>query len=419
MVNKLAIHGGEPTLTGDGSFNWPIIDSVSENAVLNQLHTSISIYDRSGVIEEFEDAFKDYHSRKYGLLANSGTSAIFSMFEAINLMPGDEVICPVYTFHASVSPMMYTGAIPVFADCDDQGNISLESIATKLTNKTKAVVVTHMWGVPARDIEKIKEFCDKNNLWLLEDCSHAHGASIGGRKVGSFGHAASWSLQGQKIITGGEGGIMLTDDHALYQRALLQGHYNKRPKQELSKEDELQPFFLTGMGLKLRAHPVATALALQQFKQLDWYVSQKQKYAERFNGILRGIPFLGVPLEDKNSQNSWYAYNLMYDENAAHGVSREAFVGALIAEGLSEADIPGSTGPINNLPLFTQPQKILPRMYSKPIPAQDDFPQAESFYGKIIKFPVWVRDEDSDVVDSYIKAIQKVSDYILTNKSLE
>ncbi len=418
MKNSLAIHGGEPVLTEGGTFDWPILDKESEKAILDQLHTSISIYDRSGVIEEFEDKFKNYHSRQYGLLSNSGTSAIFSMFEAINLIPGDEVVCPVYTFHASVSPMMYTGAIPVFADCDDEGNVSLESITAKLTDKTKAVVVTHMWGVPARDIAKIRELCDERGLWLLEDCSHAHGASIDGKKVGSFGHAASWSLQGQKIITGGEGGIMLTDDRKLYQRALLQGHYNKRPKQELDQDDELHEFYLTGMGLKLRAHPIATALALQQFNHLDEFIAQKQKFAERLNQELKDIPFLHLPTMSKSTQHSWYAYNLMYNREAAFGVSREEFVDALLAEGLKEADIPGSTGLINNLPLFTNPQKILPRMYTSSLPAQMDFPGADSIYNGIIKFPVWVRAEDEDIVESYIAGIRKVSQYLLSNHTL-
>lgn len=419
MSNQLAINGGDLTIPdGKGIFKWPILNKEAEDAVIRQLHTSISIYDRSGVIEEFEEKFRNYHSRSYGLLANSGTSAIFSMFESINLMQGDEVICPTYTFHASVSPVMYTGAIPIFADCDSDGNISLDSIKEKLTAKTKAVVVTHMWGVPARDIVKIRELCDQKGLWLLEDCSHAHGAEIYGKKVGSFGHAASWSLQGQKIITGGEGGIMLTDDKKLYTRALLQGHYNKRPKQEIEENDEMRKFSLTGMGLKLRSHPIAVALALQQFNHLDEYITQKQKYAQLFNDELKDIAFLQTPDLNTNSQNSWYAYNLIFKPENAHGVTREEFVEALVAEGLTETDIPGSTGPIHELPLFTLPNEIMPRLYTTPLQVQSGFNNAEQFYNSIIKLPMWATPHDTKVVEAYIDGIKKVANYIKDNGGL-
>lgn len=416
---RLAINGGEQVIDPkEARFTWPLITKEAESAVLDQLHKSISIYNRSGIIQEFEDEFAKYHGRAYGLLSNSGTSAIFSMFEAANLEPGDEVLCPVYTFHASVSPMVYTGATPVFCDCDNEGNIALDSIRSKASVRTKAVVVTHMWGVPAKDIKSIAKFCKDQGLLLLEDCSHAHGASLDGKKVGSFGDMASWSLQGQKIITGGEGGIMLTDNEDLYSRALLQGHYNKRPLQELDDSNPLKDYYLTGLGLKLRAHPLAVALALQQFRHLDEFLEQKQKYALMMNEALEKYPFFKVPSINPRSRNSWYAYNLIYIESNAFGVSRKDFVEALIAEGLVEADIPGSTGLLNNLPLFLDPSKVLPRLYKKPLVKQDHFPKAEKFYNNLIKFPVWAISTDSSTVQSYTGGITKVSDYLLKNKGL-
>lgn len=419
MSNQLAIHGGQPTIkVEDARFIWPIITEELKNAVIDQLYTDISIYDKSGVIDKFESEFASYHSRKYALLANSGTSAIFSMFEAINLQPGDEVLCPVYTFHASVSPLIYTGAVPVFCDSDNQGNISLASIREKYSDRVKAVVVTHMWGIPAKDIAAIKSFCDEHAIWLLEDCSHAHGASINGKKVGSFGHMSSWSLQGQKIITGGEGGIMLTDDRKLYERALLQGHYNKRPKQEIDPSSPMRKYFLTGMGLKLRSHPLAVALALQQFRHLDEFIHQKQVYAQWFHDSFSGYPFLLTPEVNDNTQNSWYAFNLKYDASKAYGVTREQFVEALVAEGLVEADIPGSTGLINELPLFLTPNEIMPRLYKQPLPLQNPFPAAQDVYNSIIKLPVWAYVQDKLVVQAYIDGVRKVADYIVQNRHL-
>ena len=418
-MTKLAINGGDPVASSEAmTFKWPRIDKEAEKAVLKQLHESISIYNKSGIIAEFEDKFSQYHGREHALLANSGTSAIFSMFEAINLMPGDEVLCPVYTFHATVSPLLYTGAVPIFCDSDKQGNISIKGIKANYTSKTRAVIVTHMWGVPVKDIDQIAAFCKEKGIWLLEDCSHAHGASINGSKVGSFGDAAAWSLQGQKIITGGEGGIMLTANQKLYNRALLQGHYNKRPKQEISETDDMKKYALTGMGLKLRAHPLAIALASQQFGHLDEFIMQKQTYAKKMSNALREYEFLAIPNIEEGSQNSWYAYNLLFIADRAYEITREQFVDALLAEGLAETDIPGSTTLLNNLPLFQTPHELMPRLYSKPLPRQAGFPNAEAFYNSVIKFPMWTFTDEESTVDSYIAGVRKVSDYILENKSL-
>ncbi len=119
------------------------------------------------------------------------------MYEGLGLGLDDEVICPTYTFFATVSPLMSTGSHPVFCDCRMDGNIDPDEIIRNITPKTKAVIVTHMWGIPC-EMDVIQEICLQNNLALLEDCSHAHGASYGGKKVGTFGTAAAWSLQGQK-----------------------------------------------------------------------------------------------------------------------------------------------------------------------------------------------------------------------------
>jgi perosamine synthetase len=147
MEPRPAILGGKKIIDeNDARFIWPKITDKTIKALLEQLKSSISIYDRSGIFETFENEFANYHNRKYALLSNSGTSAIFSMFEGIDLRIGDEVICPVYTFHASVSPLMYLGAVPIFCDCDESGSITVAEIIKRRSAKTKAVVVTHMWG---------------------------------------------------------------------------------------------------------------------------------------------------------------------------------------------------------------------------------------------------------------------------------
>lgn len=412
---QLAIEGGDPVLkNNEGNFVWPIIDENSVNAVVRQLGESVSIYNRSGVFERFENAFSQYHGRSKGLLVNSGTSALFSAFEALALRPGDEVICPAYTFFATVSPIVYTGATLIFCDADHNGNIDPNGIYELITDKTRAIVVTHMWGVPC-DMPAIINISQQYNIPIIEDCSHAHGATIDDRKVGSFGEIAIWSLQGQKIVTGGEGGILLTDDETIYNRALLQGHYNKRCRNEIPQSFELSEFSTTGMGLKLRAHPLAIALAEDQFSHLDKWLEVKRKFAKEITEILSIFPFLKLPAFD-DREPSWYAYVINYDTSRANGVTLQEFVEALHAEGLSEVDIPTSTGVIVDMPLFTKTEKIMPRLYSSAASkGHSDFKNARKFYETAFKIPVWAQEKDHELMLCYANGLKKVATAVLSN----
>ena len=411
MIEKLAIFGGPRIISPEeAKFDWPKITSEVESAIIGQLHKSVSIYNRSGIFEEFENRFSSYHDRKKGLLFNSGTSAIYAMYEGLGLGPGDEVICPTYTFFATVSPLMSTGARPIFCDCREDGNINPDEITRNITPKTKAVVVTHMWGIPC-EMDAIQSICSQHGLALLEDCSHAHGASFGSQKVGTFGTAAAWSLQGQKIVSGGEGGILLTDSNEVFYRALLLGHYNKRCKQEIPTNYHLAEFSQTGFGQKFRAHPLAIAMANQQFSHLDKWIAQKTTYAQRIIKDLSDCSFLRMP-ECKNGQPSWYAFVMSFDDQAANGVTADKFVNTLHAEGLVEVDLPRSTCPIHNLPLFYSPEKAMPRLYKSQSYDRKKFPKAERFYQTAIKIPVWAFPEDEGVVRAYIKGFKKVIDVV-------
>ncbi|MBU4347184.1 DegT/DnrJ/EryC1/StrS family aminotransferase [Patescibacteria group bacterium] len=410
MKNKLAINGGGKIVKyeAQAKFNWPIVDKKIEQAVIRQLYKTISIYNKSDIFEKFENLFCKYQKRKYALLFNSGTSAIHAMFVALNLKPGDEVICPVYTFYATVTPLLFTGAIPIFCDIDENGNINPYEIEKKITKKTKAVVITHMWGIPCQ-MDKILEICRKNRLVLLEDCSHAHGAEYKGKKLGSFGDLSAWSLQGQKILTGGEGGVLTTNNKEYYDRALLLGHYNKRCKQEISPDSPLYKFAVTGMGLKYRAHPLAVAIANEYLSRLDKWLAIKRIFAQRI--IIRLKNYAAITLPQINNQKikpSWYAFVFQYHENKT-GVSINKFYQALKQEGLVEVDQPGSTCPLNLLPLFQKPAELFPiyRQYKFSY-KKGEFPKAESFYNNAVKIPVWARVQDWPAMKLYIDGIEKV-----------
>lgn len=229
---------------------------------------------------------------------------------------------------------------------------------------------------------------------------------------------AGWSLQGQKTITGGEGGIILTDNKSLFNRALLHGHYNKRPKSEIGSSEELYPYYLTGMGLKLRAHPLAIAIANEQFKHLDAFLSTRKSYAIKITNALKKYPFLKTPSIKADVINTWYAYGLQFIEERAYGITKEQFVNTLRAEGLIEVNIPGSTGLLNATPLFTCPNKILSRLYPNSLPLQKNFTNAEKYVKQFIKMPIWTFPDEEHIVDKYIEGLKKVCDYILDNQGL-
>lgn len=407
---RLAINGGTPIMSQiEGKFIHPVITKKIENAVVEQLYDTISIYDNSNIFLKFEKEFSNYHNKKYGIVTSSGTSALHSMFDAINLKENDEIICPIYTFFATVSPIFQTGAKPVFVDCDDTGNIDYKKIEEKITKNTKAIIVTHMWGYPCK-MDEIRKIADKYNIYLLEDCSHAHGGSYKGKKLGEWGDAAAFSLQGNKIITGGEGGIVITNNKYIYKNCVMLGHYNKRCKQEISKDSTDYKYAVTGKGLKLRAHPIAIRIAYEMFKDLNNINAIKQKMVMIVKKTIDEIDGLELNIPYDGSINSYYSLIIKYDPNKFKCKNIEEYIKALNAEGGVEFDKPGSTCPLNRLELFKNPTYLYPN-YKKLFKEDELFENADNFYENSFKMPVWYNNEDVEIIIKYCDILKKVSNY--------
>ncbi len=409
MKTDLAILGGRPEVELPGPhYRWPLITPAVELAVTRQLHEDVAIYGRYGVFERVEKKWSAYHGRAHSLLMNSGTTGLLSMFVGADLHDGDEVICPAYTFYATASPLFFTGAVPVLCDSDETGNIDAEKVETLITSRTKAVVVTHMWGIPCR-MDALLSVCRKHGLLLLEDSSHAHGARYQGRLAGSWGDASVWSLGGQKIITGGEGGVLSTDNQSIHERAVMLGHYNKRCFGEVS-DPVLRRFALTGMGLKLRASPMNVAMIEEQFSHLDQWLAQKRKFAALITSRISGLPGLAPPVVPDGAEPSWYAYVFQYRAAELGGLPIQRFHDALVAEGCRETNLPTSTCPLNWLPLFQEPAGLFAKYKQCSIApyAEGCFPVAERFARQAITLPVWARAEDEEILVKYLNAMEKV-----------
>lgn len=250
------------------------------------------------------------------------------------------------------------------------------------------------------------------DLDLLEDGSHAHGAGHSGQKAGTFGLAGAFSLNGPKPLSGGEGGFVLTDDDDTYYRILTFAHYNKRARDEIPKDHPLAPYAVTGAGLKLRIHPLAAALAHDQLARLDTYLAGREEIAAYLTRELDRTPGLEVAPMPEGVKSSWYALTAVYRSDQLGGLSLGRFHEALVAEGATEFDLPGSTRPLNQLPLYQHPSHLFPgypaaRSRYRP----GDFPIAEKAHAHTIKLPVWHREQDLKLAEQYVSAARKVSEH--------
>ena len=203
----------------DGFSPWPLFTEEEANAVQAVLLSNKTNYWTGDECRKFEREFAEFSDSKYAVALGNGTLALDIAFKVLNIANGDEVIVTSRTFIASISSIVTAGAVPVFADVDlSSQNITLESIRSVITDKTKAIVCVHLAGWPC-DMDPIMQLSKERDLFVIEDCAQAHGAKYKGRFVGSIGHIGAWSFCQDKIMTtGGEGGMVTTSDESLWRK---------------------------------------------------------------------------------------------------------------------------------------------------------------------------------------------------------
>jgi perosamine synthetase len=325
----------------------------------------------------------------------------------MDLKPGDEVIVPAYTFFATVTPLFQTGAHPILADAGPDGNIDPQQVKNLIGTRTRAIVATHMWGVPA-DVVALRQIADKHELILLEDTSHAFGASIGGRPVGAFGHMAAQSLQGQKPLTGGEGGVFYTSEDEYFYRAISVAHYNARARQEIPSGHMLARYAVTGLGLKWRIHPIAAAIVEQQLEVYGEIHRGRTETAAYLTDALNRLDGIKVVTPAEGNTSSWYALVIIFDDEILTRKSVDEIKDMLHERGAVEIDRPGSTRPLAQLALFQRPGQVFPRYAEIQAPLPENYPVAEEFYRRTLKMPVWHTCRFRPLADAYVRAFENV-----------
>ncbi len=412
MNCKPALLGGKPLYPQPVKWTWPPRTPEQGELIKSYFDSDspLSIQGREGIVAQCEDIIKDRINRRYALLCSSGTMALYSAYFALDIKPGDEIICPTITYHATATPALHLGAHVVLVDTEpDTGNISVTAAENAITDRTVAIASNAMWGHPVEQ-RALRNICDKHNVVWVEDFSHAHFAAFRDHPVGSFGDIACASLQGKKFISGGEGGILLTNNSDFYSRTVTLGH-NLRRSSELTQGTELEPLGRTGYGLKLRCHPLAALLIHHQIVHYaDTWLEERCDSLKKISCELDELPGLTPPVIKPyvTSMGAWYGYKPKIIREEL-GISADTVAAALQAEGV-DADRPSSP-PLYKLPIF-DPDRFMIGAFTKYDNRSADFPGADEYCEGRLSLPTPTGPRDAQVTDSLIKGFRKIWEHI-------
>ena len=285
-------------------------------------------------VREFEEKFAKYVGVKHAVAVSSGGAAIEIAMRILNVK-GKEVIVPTNTFLATASSVVLAGGKVKLVDIDpDTFCISLESLRRAVTKQTVGVIIVHVGGIITHKIEEIKKWCDDNNLWLFEDCAHAHGSRFNGKMAGTFGIAGAYSFFATKVMTSGEGGMIVTNDNNFAKKARILRDYGKT-----------EPWisYYTELGANWRMSDITAAIGVVQFKRLNDFIAWREKIANIYTKSLKSDSRLKLVLP--KGKCSWYKYIVLLPKD----IDRDE-----IKKRMKEKDVSLSGG-VYDIPLHRQP----------------------------------------------------------------
>lgn len=316
---------------------WPSFTEEEANAVRDVVLSNKVNYWTGQECREFEKEFAAWSDSAYAIALGNGTLALDVALQALDIGPGDEVIVTPRTFIASISSVVNAGAVPVFADVDaDSQNIEAHSIVKVLTPKTKAIVVVHLAGMPA-DMDAIMALAAEHNLYVIEDCAQAHGAKYKGRSVGSIGHVGAWSFCQDKIMTtGGEGGMVTTNDEQLWRKMWSYKDHGK--SYEAVYEREHAPGFRwlhESFGTNWRMTEMQAVIGRIQLKRMPQWQAQRLANANKIWTAARECPALRVPVVPADTVHAAYkCYVFVEPQALKDGWDRDRILSEIAARGV-------------------------------------------------------------------------------------
>lgn len=338
----LAIFGGEKEVKK--AFRWPIFDEQDVEAVTSIARSGDwANPDCKGYVETFEKEFASFCGSKFALTCVNGSVALRLALIAAGVKPGDEVIVPPYTFIATASIVIEANCVPVFVDIHpDTYNLDPEKIEAAITHKTKAIIPVHFAGQGC-DMDAIMGIATKYRLNVIEDAAHAHGGEYKGKKLGTIGHAGSFSFQSSKNLTAGEGGMVVTDDEALYERM--------NALRNVGRVKGGQWYEHHYLGCNYRITQFQAALLSQQLRRLDEQTRLRDENGRYLSSLLEGIQGI-TPLKrgPADTIHTYHLFIMRYDRTAFSGLSKVEFARMLAAEGVPA--FMGYPEPLYKQPVF-------------------------------------------------------------------
>ncbi|PIR48352.1 aminotransferase DegT [Candidatus Peregrinibacteria bacterium CG10_big_fil_rev_8_21_14_0_10_55_24] len=302
--------------------NEPVITDEAKRNVLSALETGW-ISSAGAYIGEFENAFASYLGVKHAIATTSGTTALHVALAALDIGPGDEVIVPDFTMIASVYAVLYTGATPVFIDAEPETFcLDTTKLPSLITERTKAIMPVHLFGHPA-DMDPVLTLAQERGIAVVEDAAEVHGALYKGRLCGSMGDLGCFSFYGNKIITTGEGGMVVTNDDALARRVRSLKDLAHVPGKRFTHE---------AVGFNYRMTNLQAGLGLGQLQHIDAFLAHKRWMGETYTQCLKEIRGLRTPITKVYATNVYWMYALLVEDE--FGISRDA-----LCERLKEREI--------------------------------------------------------------------------------
>lgn len=406
---ELAISGGGKTKTKPFPL-WPQYDETEQEALKGVLESRIWWRTPGTKTLKFEEDFARYHQARFGIAVTNGTAALEVTLAALGIGANDEVIVPDFTFIATASAVLFAGALPVFVDVTpDTYCIDPDLVEAAITPRTKAVIAVHMGGHPA-DLDRLIEITKKHNLFLIEDSAHAHGSEWRGQKIGTFGIAGTFSFQASKLMTAGEGGVIITNDAGFERNARSVHDCGRLPGEWFYSH------FLYGSNYRLSEWQGAVLSA--QLNRLEDQTALRHKNARLLDDLLGEIDGITPQhLDQRCTRNGHYAYIFHYDKSAFGGLPTNRFIEALIAEGIpNQASYP----PLHNLVVFQtgeyRKRLCLDQTTKKQTFSDQDYPVTLRAAWETVWIPQYALlgdDQDMHEIADAIKKIQRNSEELL------
>ena len=327
----LAVNGGQKVVPDGFIKDWPPIDDIDRQYVLDSLQGTRHDFGPNCVA--FEKEFAHWNGNKYAITTNSGTAALHMSIVGCGCGVGDEIIVPAYSWSSSTTCILHHNCIPVFVDIDyDTMNIDTKKIESAITEKTKAIIVVHLHGL-AVNMEEVCHIASKYNLKVIEDACQAHGAVFKGKKVRLLGDCAAFSFNQNKCLCSGEGGMFVTNNEEIFEKAKSLWSFG-----ETRRPVESRDYHVYALGWMYRNNDLTAAFGRAQLTKLNEYLEIQEKNALVLKKQLQGIPGLITPVVPEGHKHNWYNFVCRIDPKpyayqGAVNIFRDAVMKAIQAEG--------------------------------------------------------------------------------------